>query len=538
MTLPTHLLEIGDRSVDLVRGHVVGPGYQDRLTATELKLFGYLANRLGEPVSRDELYLKVWGYHTSVRSRALDAAMRRLRTKLERDPSSPRFLLTVPGMGYQLVSDCAPPTLAITGSRAVLPEWRRGVDKLILETQTLLAGADSQALVSTGIIALRTLSRVGPRQRGVELSAELLGAALTPWERAWVLAETLPLLKGRPFTERAEEALAIAEAHGDPALGAVVRLMSARGQNRVPRLEEALELASQIDSPRLQMRALSQLATTLPRGATHQAQSLYLRAFELADVGANEWEEAVLQANYARFLAQVGATGEAVVRLQDALEVFQAWQDRPNTVMSHLNLGVLENNRNRFVVARTHYANGQDEALRLGDRSLWVICRLGELAVGERLESVDISEVEALLKECRLREYQPEQVAALGLMGLTWRSRGQLDLARAPLERALELAESAGVEDLIGECRGNLGVLLIELQEPDRGVGLLRSAIEAQLERQDQDNVLARFLLYWHELGCAEVPEFRARLEQLASKLPAATEPPWEGLTRYAQASN
>jgi two-component system response regulator RegX3 len=64
--------------------------------------------RAGEPVSRSELCVRLWGTDTSLDTRACDLHVARLRRKIEADPSRPRRLLTVRGVGYKLVPVDAP----------------------------------------------------------------------------------------------------------------------------------------------------------------------------------------------------------------------------------------------------------------------------------------------------------------------------------------------------------------------------------------------------------------------------------------------
>lgn len=97
----THLELVGC-TVDLRSGIANPPqGEPVRLTTREVALLTYLAERPGELVTRTELLTRVWGYAPTVASRAADNTMRRLRTKLERDPSTPEHLLTVHGEGYR-----------------------------------------------------------------------------------------------------------------------------------------------------------------------------------------------------------------------------------------------------------------------------------------------------------------------------------------------------------------------------------------------------------------------------------------------------
>jgi predicted ATPase/DNA-binding winged helix-turn-helix (wHTH) protein len=74
------------------------------LTTREARLLRYLWEREGQDVSRGALLVEVWGYSRRARSRAVDATVQRLRTKIERDPTEPDHLLTVWGSGYRLVT--------------------------------------------------------------------------------------------------------------------------------------------------------------------------------------------------------------------------------------------------------------------------------------------------------------------------------------------------------------------------------------------------------------------------------------------------
>ena len=86
-------------------------------------MFAYLASRPGEAVSREELYAQVWGYADAVVSRTVDTTVRRLRTKIEADPSNPAHLQTVHGQGYRFRPPVAPDGLGgalgqVRGDRA------------------------------------------------------------------------------------------------------------------------------------------------------------------------------------------------------------------------------------------------------------------------------------------------------------------------------------------------------------------------------------------------------------------------------------
>lgn len=72
------------------------------VTKTEFRLLCELARNQGIVLSRDQLLERVWGYDYFGDRRLVDSHVRRLRTKVEDDPSDPRFLLTMRGLGYKL----------------------------------------------------------------------------------------------------------------------------------------------------------------------------------------------------------------------------------------------------------------------------------------------------------------------------------------------------------------------------------------------------------------------------------------------------
>ncbi|MBM3776922.1 MAG: response regulator transcription factor [Acidimicrobiia bacterium] len=75
------------------------------LTHREFELLRYLAERSDTIVHRDELLRQVWRYPITLRTRAVDHAISRLRRKIEADAHHPRFIHTVHGDGYRLVAD-------------------------------------------------------------------------------------------------------------------------------------------------------------------------------------------------------------------------------------------------------------------------------------------------------------------------------------------------------------------------------------------------------------------------------------------------
>ncbi|MDQ2900373.1 MAG: response regulator transcription factor [Acidobacteriota bacterium] len=74
------------------------------LTLMEANLLRYLVRHQGKPVSRKSMLEEVWGLHEDTDTRAIDNFIVRLRRYIEDEPSSPKHLLTVRGVGYRFVA--------------------------------------------------------------------------------------------------------------------------------------------------------------------------------------------------------------------------------------------------------------------------------------------------------------------------------------------------------------------------------------------------------------------------------------------------
>ncbi len=92
----------GDVMVNLASRTVQRGGEPITLRPKEYELLVALLARDGAVAAREELLHEVWGYGESVVSRTVDTHMAELRRKLENDPASPRWLLTVRKAGYRL----------------------------------------------------------------------------------------------------------------------------------------------------------------------------------------------------------------------------------------------------------------------------------------------------------------------------------------------------------------------------------------------------------------------------------------------------
>ena len=92
----------GDIEVVPDAGTVRGGGVDVSLTKTEFKLLCELAQNPGRLLTREVLLDRVWGYGYFGDGRLVDVHVRRLRTKVEKDPTHPRHIVTVRGLGYKL----------------------------------------------------------------------------------------------------------------------------------------------------------------------------------------------------------------------------------------------------------------------------------------------------------------------------------------------------------------------------------------------------------------------------------------------------
>ncbi len=83
-------------------GVVRRDGGEVALTRTEFRLLCELAANSGRVLSREQLLERVWGYDYFGDGRLVDVHVRRLRAKIEDDPSRPRHVMTVRGLGYKM----------------------------------------------------------------------------------------------------------------------------------------------------------------------------------------------------------------------------------------------------------------------------------------------------------------------------------------------------------------------------------------------------------------------------------------------------
>jgi len=95
----------GDLTIDRTRATVSRDGRSLNLTPTEFRLLVFLAQHPGQVFSRAQLIENVWGSDAEFYDdKTVSVHVRRLREKIETEPSDPGILLTVPGIGYRLAT--------------------------------------------------------------------------------------------------------------------------------------------------------------------------------------------------------------------------------------------------------------------------------------------------------------------------------------------------------------------------------------------------------------------------------------------------
>jgi DNA-binding response OmpR family regulator len=100
---PSSLVTVGPICIDSLHNQVTVGGRTMRLTPTESKLLHLLAINANDVCSANQIVTHVWGYDGDGDVCLIKAHIRHLRQKVEPDPAKPRYILTVPGVGYTLI---------------------------------------------------------------------------------------------------------------------------------------------------------------------------------------------------------------------------------------------------------------------------------------------------------------------------------------------------------------------------------------------------------------------------------------------------
>lgn len=95
------VLKLGELEIDILNRSVTVGGHQLHLTSLEQNLLYLLAANAGRLLTRDEIIDYLWGTDYAAESNVVDRHVRNLRAKLQNDWHRPRYIVTVPGQGYQ-----------------------------------------------------------------------------------------------------------------------------------------------------------------------------------------------------------------------------------------------------------------------------------------------------------------------------------------------------------------------------------------------------------------------------------------------------
>lgn len=99
------IIKIGRLCIDTGGKRVYKDKEEITLTAREYQLLEYMAQNKGRIISKERLYEQVWGEYSVGVDNTMMVHIRHLRAKLEDDPSHPRHIMTVKGLGYKLEQD-------------------------------------------------------------------------------------------------------------------------------------------------------------------------------------------------------------------------------------------------------------------------------------------------------------------------------------------------------------------------------------------------------------------------------------------------
>lgn len=100
---PSSIISVGPITVDSLHNLVTIHGKPARLTPTESKLLHLLAVNVNNVCTANQIVSHIWGFGNDGDTCLIKAHIRHLRQKIEADPSKPRYILTVPGVGYTLI---------------------------------------------------------------------------------------------------------------------------------------------------------------------------------------------------------------------------------------------------------------------------------------------------------------------------------------------------------------------------------------------------------------------------------------------------
>jgi DNA-binding response OmpR family regulator len=96
-------LIFGSTEIDFQTYNAARNGKSLQMTPKEFEVLKFLWQHRNNTVSRDQLLTNVWGYDESMSTRTVDNFILKLRQKIEDDPSAPKHIITIHGLGYKLI---------------------------------------------------------------------------------------------------------------------------------------------------------------------------------------------------------------------------------------------------------------------------------------------------------------------------------------------------------------------------------------------------------------------------------------------------
>lgn len=99
----TQEYKIGNLNVNFATYEADCDGNPVPMTHKEFEILKYFIDHSEQTISRDDLLRDVWGYEADITSRTVDNFILKLRQKIEINPSHPRYILTVHGVGYKFI---------------------------------------------------------------------------------------------------------------------------------------------------------------------------------------------------------------------------------------------------------------------------------------------------------------------------------------------------------------------------------------------------------------------------------------------------
>ncbi len=100
----TQIIKIGALNIEPEGCRVTKDGKEIELTAREFEILQYMAQNIGRVISRERLYETIWAEDSYGCDNTIMVHIRHLREKIESNPASPEYLITMKGLGYKLVN--------------------------------------------------------------------------------------------------------------------------------------------------------------------------------------------------------------------------------------------------------------------------------------------------------------------------------------------------------------------------------------------------------------------------------------------------